>query len=132
MLKRNAQGQGILPRRAQLELLALQVAIDRRQIDSNCGRNSVLSESIAFDMGFYWVHPVLRLEGSEPILWDFSVHVNIFLHVGKKKLLHFRKTFDRVLLTNGRNRPGTAMGVDAGRYPPETCRWFKMTICLPR
>lgn len=77
MLKRNAQGYGILPRRAQLELLALQVAIDRRQIDSNCGRNSVLSESIAFDMGFYWVH-------SEPILWDFSVHVNIFLHVGKK------------------------------------------------
>jgi hypothetical protein len=125
MLKRNAQGYGILPRRAQLELLALQVAIDRRQIDTNRGRNSVHSESIAFDMGFYWVH-------SEPILWDFSVHVNIFLHVGKKKLLHFRKTFDRVLLTNGRNRPGTAMGVAAGRYPPETCRWFKMTICLPR
>ena len=86
MLKRNAQGQGILPRRAQLELLALQVAIDRRQIDSNCGRNSVLSESIAFDMGFYWVHPVLLLEGSEPILWDFSVHVNIFLQVYQKTL----------------------------------------------
>jgi len=84
MLKRNAQGQGILPRRAQLELLALQVAIDRRQIDSNSGRNSVHSESVAFDMGFDWVH-------SEPILWDFSVHVNIFLHV-HQKLLHFRKT----------------------------------------
>lgn len=100
------------------------MAIDRRQIDSNRGRNRVHSEPIAFDMGFDWVH-------SEPILWDFSVHVNIFLHV-YQKLLHLRKTFGRVRLTNGRNRPGTAMGVAAGRYPPETCRWFKMTICLPR
>ena len=41
-----------------------------------------------------------------------------FLHV-YQKLLHLRKTFVRVRLTNGRNRPGTAMGVAAGRSPSD-------------
>ena len=94
MLKRNAQGYGILPRRAQLELLALQVAIDRRQIDSNSGRNSVHSESIAFDMGFDWVH-------SEPILWDFSVHVNIFCISVKNYCIYAKPLVECVSPTAG-------------------------------